>query len=160
MGLNATKWFAPNAARQIMLIRSLASTQPHKGFVESPSNQSTLTAQRFETIMNQLSIQDILKRLGYFHIATEDRGTSIDFLVGHVSPPPFIALSLNKETGVISGPYAELIPRLTSVISRYQKEGDEIIMLPQNVRQAWIAELAQEAELTTQELQMVTAGIR
>lgn len=105
--------------------------------------------------MEKTQIEDILKRLGFFHVREVDKGQWSDFCVGHVPSAPFLALSLSKVTGALSGPYAELVERLGHVVSRYTAESDDIVMLPPVNRQAWIADLAREAQLTTNELKLV-----
>lgn len=104
------------------------------------------------------SIENILKRIGFFHIQIVDQGTELEFRAGHIPDALFSVLIWNKSTGVLSGPYADFVDRLASVISRYFAESDEMIMLPVAARQAWIADLASQAGLTTDELQRLTAG--
>jgi hypothetical protein len=105
--------------------------------------------------MEKTQIEDILKRLGFFHVREVDNGPLSDFCVGHMPSAPFLALSRSKDTGALSGPYAELVERLGPVFSRYAAESDDIVMLPIEMRQAWIANLANEAQLTTNELKLV-----
>lgn len=105
--------------------------------------------------MDESQIEDVLKRLGFFHVREVDQGARSEFCVGHVPSAPFVALSRTKDTGALSGPYAELVERLGPVVSRYIAESDEVVMLPPANRQAWIAGLAREAQITVKELQLV-----
>lgn len=110
--------------------------------------------------MDQSQIENVLKRLGFFHVQEVDRGTVSDFRVGHIPSAPFVVLSRNKATGALSGPYAELVERLGAVVSRYVAESGDVVMLPSVDRQAWIAHLALQAQLTTSELQSVMSSVR
>jgi hypothetical protein len=112
------------------------------------------------TTVNESMIKDVLKRLGFFYVQEVDRETVSDFQVGHVASVPFLAVSRTKATGGLSGPYAELVERLGPVVSRYIAESDEIVMLSSDARQIWIAELANQAEITIGELKSVISGGR
>lgn len=107
--------------------------------------------------MDRSKIVDVLRRLGFFHVEEVDRGSVSEFNVGHTQSVPFLALSRNKTTGDLSGAYAELVERIAIVLSRYSAENDEIIMLPPEKRQAWLAELACQAKLSTNELKAIVS---
>ena len=108
--------------------------------------------------MERKQIRSVLKHLGFFYIQEEDQGTQLDFRAGHVPNAPFTVLSLHKTSGACTGPYAELVERLAPVLSRYVDERNEVSMLPPESRQAWIAALAREAQLTPSEFQTFTSN--
>jgi hypothetical protein len=110
--------------------------------------------------MDQSQIENVLKRLGFFHIQEIDQGPVSEFRAGHVPSAPFVVLSRDKATGALSGPYAELVERLAAVVSRHAAESDDVIMLPSAERQAWISDLARQAQLTTSQLQAVVSSVR
>lgn len=110
--------------------------------------------------MDHSQIEDTLKRLGFFHVQEVDRGLASDFRVGHIPSAPFLALSRDKKSGALSGAYAELVERVAAVVSRYIAESDSVVMLPPVERQAWIADLARQAQLTTNQLQSVMSSVR
>jgi hypothetical protein len=119
--------------------------------------QMAITTQEM-TLMDESQIEDILKRLGFFYVHEVDSGSVSDFHVGHIPTAPFVVLSRSKATGVLSGPYADLVQRVGAVVSRYIAESDDVIMLPSGVRQGWIADLARQAQLTTAELQSIVSS--
>lgn len=110
--------------------------------------------------MDQSQIENVLKRLGFFHIQEIDQGPVSEFRAGHVPSAPFVVLRRDKSTGALSGPYAELVERLAAVVSRHAAESDDVIMLPSAERQAWISDLARQAQLTTSQLQAVVSSVR
>lgn len=103
-------------------------------------------------------IEDVLKRVGFFHVQTVDRGAVLEFHAGHIPNALFWVLTWDKATDTLSGPYADFVDRVAAVIARYSAESDDVIMLPVAARQAWIANLASQAGLTTDELKRITSS--
>lgn len=110
--------------------------------------------------MDRPQIEDILKRLGFFHVQEIDRGDVSDFCAGHIASTPFVVLTRDNATGALSGAYADLLERLAPVVLRYAMESDDIVMLPPDKRQAWISDLAHQAQLTPNELQAIMTRVR
>lgn len=105
--------------------------------------------------MDESQIEDVLKRLGFFYVQTVDNGSRVDFYVGHIQSVPFLAVNKDKNSGALAGPYAELVGRLGPVVLRYVEERNDVVGLPPFRREAWIADLAEQAQLKKNELALV-----
>ena len=105
--------------------------------------------------MEKARIFEILRRLGFFYIKENTVGTHIEFLAGHMPETLFHVVTLNANDNHLSGSYASLLTRLDTALARYEREADDVIWSAPNARQAWIAELARIAQLSTEQLQHV-----
>ena len=101
--------------------------------------------------MTAPDVSALLKRLGFFYVTERDHGDAIQFHVGHVSSVPFVSVTLDKSTGNLAGPYAQLLNGLAPAIKRYENEVEERHWLPDGPRQAWLDQLAGDAQLSTRE---------
>ena len=109
--------------------------------------------------MDQARVQELLQRLGFFYVEHQVNGISTDFSAGHIQEHLPLVVSLNMETFQLNGPYADLLLRMDSVLTRYRAEEDNILYMPPSRRQEWLADLAKAAGLSLSHLRAITRSI-